>query len=183
MSRTRGAAVAGDLFDIESRGSSGGDYRAIRAQRVDELLNLDCSPDRRAPPLSPGTHSSGGPSTSRRRRRGEWAHMSGAPKRSQPAVHSRRNARPWRAPRTKATLRWRFFVKLARHAAHRAPASAAWFACALRLVSEDAPAEERVELLLAQARYHRRPASSPRAARSPRASRSSPTIWSPCRRG
>jgi ATP/maltotriose-dependent transcriptional regulator MalT len=36
---------------------------------------------------------------------------------------------------------------------HRAPASAArWFACALRLLSVDAPAEERVQLLLAQAR-------------------------------
>jgi DNA-binding NarL/FixJ family response regulator/tetratricopeptide (TPR) repeat protein len=36
--------------------------------------------------------------------------------------------------------------------AHRAPASAArWFAAALRLVPEDAPAEERMELLLARA--------------------------------
>ena len=38
-------------------------------------------------------------------------------------------------------------------AAQRAPASAArWFASALRLLPEDAPAEERVELLLARSR-------------------------------
>ena len=38
-------------------------------------------------------------------------------------------------------------------AAHLAPGSAArWFTAALRLVSDDAPAEERVELLLALAR-------------------------------
>ena len=92
-------------------------------------------------------------STSRRRRVGGSARTSGAPTLSQPAASARPDALTTSSapeagrPAAVATLR-----EAGEAAAHRAPASAAhWFAGALRLLADDAPAEERVELLLARA--------------------------------
>ena len=135
-------------------------------------------PDRRAPPLSlPAPTRPAGRLRVDAGGVASWARTSGAPKRSQPAVHSRQNARTMSsAPRAKATqLRSRFFAKLARQPhivrprARRSgsPARFASFPRTRRQKSGSSSCSR------AQAHW-RRPASSPRPLRSPREPRARP---------
>ena len=151
-----GAAVAGDPFDIELAAAAAATTEASVLSAVDELLNLDFVRQTDVPrrfrfrhPLVRRAVYESTPAAWRvgaHERSAEALATRGALA-AERAHHVERSARQGDAAAV-AVLR-----EAGEAAAHRAPASAAqWFACALRLVSEDAPAEERVELLLAQAR-------------------------------
>ena len=151
-----GAAVAGDPFEPELAAAAAATSEAAAMDAVDELLQLDLvRDDRRAPTLplpAPARPPRGlrghAPAA------GGSVPTSGAPRRSRRggrtaaarAHHVERSAREGDVAAV-AVLR-----EAGEAAARLAPASAArWFAGALRLLPQTAPAEERVELLLARA--------------------------------
>lgn len=150
-----GAAVAGDPFEPELAASAAGRPEAFAMQALDELLQLDLVrqtdvPRRfrfRHPLVRRAVYESTRPGWrlgAHERSAGALA-ARGAPARVR-AHHVERSARQGDLVAV-ATLR-----EAGESAAHRAPASAAhWFGVALSLVSEAAPTEERVELLLARA--------------------------------
>ena len=150
-----GAAVAGDPFDPELAGAAGGVEEKAVLEGLDELLQLDVIrqtdvPRRfrfRHPLVRRAVYDStpGGWRLGAHERTADALEKRGAPA-SARAHHVERAARQGDAAAV-ATLR-----EAGGLVAHRAPASAArWFGGALRLLSDDAPAEERVELLLAHA--------------------------------
>jgi ATP/maltotriose-dependent transcriptional regulator MalT len=150
-----GAAVAGDPFDPELARAAGGVEESAVLDGLDELLRLDVIrvtdvPRRfkfRHPLVRRAVYEStpGGWRLGAHERTAEALENRGAPP-SARAHHVERAARQGDAPAV-ATLR-----EAGQSVVHRAPASAArWFAGALRLLPEDAPAQERVELLLAHA--------------------------------
>ena len=137
-------------------GGRGGDVRGCgdgRGRRAPAARSR--SPDRRAPAISAsGTRSSGGRST--RPRRGGW--RLGAHERCAEALAARGAAAAARAHHVERSARQGDLAAVAvlreagEAAARLAPASAArWFGGALRLLPQTAPAQERVELLLARA--------------------------------
>jgi len=151
----QGAAVAGDPFDPELATAAAGATPASALDSTDELLRLDLIRQTDVPrrfrfrhPLVRRAVYESAPAG--------W--RLGAHERSADTLAARGVSAAGRAhhveragrqgdPVAVATLR-----EAGEAAAHRAPASAAaWFAGALRLLAEDAPAEERVELLLARA--------------------------------
>jgi DNA-binding CsgD family transcriptional regulator/tetratricopeptide (TPR) repeat protein len=151
----QGAAVAGDAFDPELATAAAAATPASALDAMDELLRLDLIRETDVPrrfrfrhPLVRRAVYESAPAG--------W--RLGAHERSADALAARGVSATGRAhhveragrqgdPVAVATLR-----EAGDAAAHRAPASAAaWYAGALRLLAEDAPAEERVELLLARA--------------------------------
>ena len=150
-----GAAVAGDPFDPELARAAAGVTESEVLDALDELLRLDVIrhtdvPRRfrfRHPLVRRAVYESapGGWRLGAHERTAEALVQRGAPA-SARAHHVERAARQGDVAAI-ATLR-----EAGQAVAHRAPASAArWFAGALRLLPEDAPGEERVELLLAHA--------------------------------
>jgi ATP/maltotriose-dependent transcriptional regulator MalT len=150
-----GAAVAGDPFDPELAGAAGGIEESVVLDGLDELLRLDVIrqtdvPRRfrfRHPLVRRAVYDStpGGWRLGAHERTAEALERRGAPA-SARAHHVERAARQGDAVAV-AILR-----EAGQDVAHRAPASAArWFAGAVRLLPDDAPAEQRVELLLAHA--------------------------------
>jgi ATP/maltotriose-dependent transcriptional regulator MalT len=151
-----GAAVAGDPFDPELAAAAAGETEAEAMDALDELLRLDVVrhtdvPRRfrfRHPLVRRAVYEStpGGWRLGAHERCAEALQARGAPA-SARAHHVELAARQGDVVAVR-TLR-----EAGEAAAHRAPASAArWLASALRLLPEDAPAEERVELLLARSR-------------------------------
>jgi ATP/maltotriose-dependent transcriptional regulator MalT len=150
-----GAAVAGDPFDPDLAAAAAAATEASALAAVDELLRLDLVRESDVPrrfrfrhPLVRRAVYETTPAAWRlgaheRSAEALAARGVGAAER---AHHVERAGKPG-DPVAVATLR-----EAGEAAAHRAPASAAnWFAAALRLLADDAPAEERVELLLARA--------------------------------
>jgi DNA-binding NarL/FixJ family response regulator len=150
-----GAAVAGDPFEPELAASAAGRPEAFAMQALDELLQFDVVrqtdvPRRfrfRHPLLRRAVYESTRPG---------W--RLGAHERSARALAARGAPLPARAQHVERSARQGDMVAVAtlreagEAAAHRAPASAAhWFDVALSLISDVAPTEERVELLLARA--------------------------------
>ena len=149
-----GAAVAGDPFDPELAAAASGETEGAAMDALDELLRLDVVrhtdvPRRfrfRHPLVRRAVYEStpGGWRLGAHERSAEALQARGAPA-SARAHHVERAARHGDAAAV-ATLR-----EAAEATAQRAPASAArWLGAALRLLPEDAPAQERVELLLAR---------------------------------
>jgi DNA-binding CsgD family transcriptional regulator len=151
----QGAAVAGDPFDPELATAAAARPQISALDAVDELLRLDLIRQTDVPrrfrfrhPLVRRAVYESAPAG--------W--RLGAHERSADTLAARGVSAVERAHHVEraasqgdatavATLR-----EAGEAAAHRAPASAAaWFAGALRLLADDAPAEERVELLLARA--------------------------------
>ena len=151
----RGAAVAGDPFDPELATAAAAVGEASALEAVDELLRFDVIRETGVPrrfrfrhPLVRRAVYESAP--------GGW--RLGAHERSAAALAARGVAAAERAHHIEragrvgdatavATLR-----EAGDAAAHVAPASAAhWFGVALRLLPDDSPAEQRVELLLARA--------------------------------
>jgi ATP/maltotriose-dependent transcriptional regulator MalT len=151
----QGAAVAGDPFDPELATAAAGATPASSLDCLDELLRLDLIRQTDVPrrfrfrhPLVRRAVYESAP--------GGW--LLGAHERSADALAARGVNVARRAHHVERAGRQGDAVAIAtlreagEAAAHRAPASAAaWFAGALRLLPDDAPAEERVELLLARA--------------------------------
>ena len=151
----QGAAVAGDPFDPELAAVAAGVEEGSALDAVDELLGLDLIRETDVPrrfrfrhPLVRRAVYESAPAG--------W--RLGAHERSAEALFARGVGAPERAHHVEHAGRHGDAVAIAtlREAgdatAHRAPASAAhWFAGALRLLAEDAPAEARVELLLSRA--------------------------------
>jgi ATP/maltotriose-dependent transcriptional regulator MalT len=149
-----GAAVAGDPFDPELAAAAAGESESAVLEALDELLRFEIVrhtdvPRRfrfRHPLVRRAVYESapGGSRLAAHERTAEALARRGAPA-SARAHHVERAARQGDEAAV-AILR-----EAGEAVAHRAPASAArWFAGALRLLSESAPAEEHVELLLAQ---------------------------------
>ena len=172
--------MAGDPFEPELAAAAAGDVRGGgdgRGRRAPAARPRPHRPTCRGASAS-GIRSSAARSTRRRPAAGGWAPTSGAPRRSRRAGR-RRAARAHHVERSAregdvdavAVLR-----EAGEAAARLAPASAAhWFADALRLLPATAPAEERVELLLARARradrgrpLRRQPRRAARGARARR---------------
>jgi DNA-binding NarL/FixJ family response regulator len=152
----QGAAVAGDPFEPELAAAAAGTGEQAAVEALDELLSLDLVrptdvPRRfrfRHPLVRRAVYEStpGGWRLSAHERCGEALAAQGAPVASR-AHHVELSARHGDAAAV-AVLR-----EAGAAAANRAPATAArWFEAALRLVSDDAPAEERMELLLVRTR-------------------------------
>jgi DNA-binding NarL/FixJ family response regulator len=150
-----GAAVAGDPFEPELAAFAAGRPEAFAVEALDELLRLDLVrqtdvPRRfrfRHPLVRRAVYESTRPGwrLGAHERSAIALAARGAPV-SARAHHVERAARQGDMDAV-ATLR-----QAGEAAAYRAPASAAhWFGVALALVSEAAPTEERVELLLARA--------------------------------
>ena len=151
----QGAAVAGDPFDPELATAAAAVDGGSALDAVDELLHRDLIRETEVPrrfrfrhPLVRRAVYESAPAG--------W--RLGAHERSAEALAARGALAAERAHHVERSARQgdRAAVAILREAgeeaAHRAPASAAhWFAAALRLVPADAPAEERVELLLARA--------------------------------
>lgn len=149
-----GAAVAGDPFDPELAAAAAAAAEEEAIEALDELLRLDLVrqtdvPRRfrfRHPLVRRAVYESmpGGWRLGAHERCAEALAARGAPA-AAIAHHVDRSARQGDAAAV-AMLR-----AAGEAAAHRAPASAAaWFAAALRLLSPTAPADQRVELLLAR---------------------------------
>jgi len=149
-----GAAVAGDPFEPElaAAASASTDVEAIEA--LDELLRLDLVRPTDVPRRFRFRHpivrrtvyetTPGGWRLAAHERCAEALAKMGISARAR-AHHVEYSARPGDLVAI-ATLR-----EAGEATAHRAPASAErWFSAALRLLPESAPAEERVELLLAR---------------------------------
>jgi ATP/maltotriose-dependent transcriptional regulator MalT len=150
-----GAAVAGDPFDPELAAAAAGTTEALALDAVDELLSLDLLHQTEAPrrfrfrhPIVRRAVYESTPAAWRlgaHERSAEALASGGAPATAR-AHHIERSARPGDGGAI-ATLR-----EAGEALAHRAPTSAAhWFTVALELLPDEAPAEERVELLLAHA--------------------------------
>jgi DNA-binding CsgD family transcriptional regulator len=151
----QGAAVAGDPFDPELAAAAAVAPSAAALDAIDELLGLDLIRETEVPRRFRFRH----PLV----RRAVYDSASagwrlGAHERSADALASRGASAAERAHHVERAGRKGDAASVAvlreagEAAAHRAPASAAhWFAEALRLLPDDAPAEERVELLLASA--------------------------------
>ena len=151
-----GAAVAGDPFEPELAAAAAPTPEGLALEALDELLKLDLIrqtdvPRRfrfRHPLVRRAVYEStpAGWRLSAHERCGAALAALGAPAADR-AHHVERSARQGDSAAV-ATLR-----EAGEAAAQRAPASAAiWFGVALRLLPEAAPAEVRVELLLARAR-------------------------------
>jgi DNA-binding CsgD family transcriptional regulator/tetratricopeptide (TPR) repeat protein len=151
-----GAAVAGDPFEPELAAAAAAVPEASALEALDELLKLDLVHETEVPRRFRFRHplvrravyesTAGGWRLGAHERSAETltARGASAPER---AHHVERSARQGDAAAV-ATLR-----EAGEAAALRAPASAAaWFGHALRLLPATAPAEVRVELLLARAR-------------------------------
>ncbi|HSC90510.1 MAG TPA: AAA family ATPase [Gaiellaceae bacterium] len=151
----RGAAVAGDPFDPELATAAADVDGSLSLDALDELLRLDVIRETDVPrrfrfrhPLVRRAVYESAP--------GGW--RLGAHERCADAL-ARRGVRAAdrahhveRAGRQGDATAVDTLREAGREAAHRAPVSAAqWFAVALRLLADDAPAAERVELLLARA--------------------------------
>src|SRR5215210_2961861 len=150
-----GAAVAGDPFDPELAAAAAATSEVAVLNGVDELLRLGLIrqtdvPRRfrfRHPLLRRAVYESTPPGwrLGAHERSAEALAAQGATP-AQRAHHVERSAR--RGDAVAVTI----LREAGEAAAHRAPASAArWYAAALQLIPEDAPADERVELLLARA--------------------------------
>jgi DNA-binding NarL/FixJ family response regulator len=150
-----GAAVAGDPFDPEVAAAAAATSEAALLEAVDELLRLGLIrqtdvPRRfrfRHPLVRRAVYESTPPGwrLGAHERSAEALAARGATP-AERAHHIERSARPG------DTVSVAILREAGEAAAHRAPASAArWYAAALRLLPDDAPAEERVELLLAGA--------------------------------
>ena len=150
-----GAAVAGDPFEPELAAAAAATSEITAMAGLDELLRLDLVrhtdvPRRfrfRHPLVRRAVYESapGGWRLGAHERSAEALAARGAPAAAR-AHHVERSARQGDATAF-ATLR-----EAGEATAYRAPASAArWFAAALLLLRDDAPTEQRVELLLAQA--------------------------------
>ena len=150
-----GAAVAGDPFDPELAAAAAATTEDLALDAVDELLSLDLVHQTAVPrrfrfrhPIVRRAVYESTPAAWRlgAHERSAEALANGGASAAARAHHVERYAR--RGDTTAiATL-----LEAGEALAHRAPASAAhWFTVARRLLPEDAPAEERVELLLAHA--------------------------------
>ena len=151
-----GASVAGDPFEPGLAASAAGVAEASVIEALDELLRLDLVRRTDVPrrfrfrhPLVRRTVYESTP--------GGW--RLGAHERSGQTLAARGASAVERAPHVERSARQGDTAAVAilreagEAAAQRAPASAAiWFADALRLLPEDAPAEVRVEMLLPRAR-------------------------------
>ena len=151
----QGAAVAGDPFEPELAAAAAATDEPSAMDALDELLSVDLVrptdvPRRfrfRHPLVRRAVYEStpGGWRLSAHERTAEALARRGAPVAAR-AHHVELSARPGDAAAV-AVLR-----EAGEAAAQRAPATAArWFDGALRLISDSAPAEERVRLLLARA--------------------------------
>ena len=151
----QGAAVAGDPFEPELAAAAAATDEPSAMDALDELLSVDLVrptdvPRRfrfRHPLVRRAVYEStpGGWRLSAHERTAAALAERGAPVAAR-AHHVELSARPGDAAAV-AVLR-----EAGEAAAQRAPATAArWFDGALRLISDSAPAEERVELLLARA--------------------------------
>ena len=151
-----GAAVAGDPFEPELAAAAAATSEASALEAIDELLKLDLVRQTDVPrrfrfrhPLVRRTvyeSAPGGWRLGAHERSSETLAARGAAA-TERAHHVERCARQGDATAV-ATLR-----EAGEAAVQRAPASAAtWFGAALRLMPGDAPAYERVELLLSRAR-------------------------------
>ena len=150
-----GASVGGDPFEPELAAAAAATAEGAVMDALDELLSLDLVRHTNVPRRFRFRHplvrravydtTPGGWRLGAHERCAEALTSRGAPATAR-AHHVERSARQGDAGAV-AILR-----EAGEATAPRAPASAArWFAAALRLVPEDAPAEERVELLLARA--------------------------------
>jgi DNA-binding CsgD family transcriptional regulator/tetratricopeptide (TPR) repeat protein len=150
-----GAALAGDPFEPELAAAAAATPEANAMAALDELLRFDLVRHTDVPRRFRFRHplvrrvvyesTPGGWRLGAHERSAEALALRGAPAAAR-AHHVERSARKGDATAV-AILR-----EAGEASASRAPASAArWFAAALRLVPEGAPAEERVELLLARA--------------------------------
>ena len=151
-----GAAVAGDPFEPELAAAAGATSEASALGALDELLRLDLVRETEVPRRFRFRHplvrravyeaTPGGWRLGAHERIAETLTARGASA-VERAHHVERSARQGDAAAV-ATLR-----EAGEAVAQRAPASAAtWFGHALRLLPDAAPAEARVELLLARAR-------------------------------
>ncbi len=149
-----GAAVAGDPFDPELAAAAAGIQGSAAFDALDELLQLDVVRETVVPRRFRFRHplvrravyetTPGGWRLGAHERSAAALLARGAPAATR-AHHVERAARQGDAAAV-ATLR-----EAGQAAAQRAPASAAhWFSAALRILAEDASAEDRVELLLAR---------------------------------
>jgi ATP/maltotriose-dependent transcriptional regulator MalT len=150
-----GAAVAGDPFEPELAAAAAGTSEAAAMVALDELLRLDLVRPTDVPRRFRFRHplvrravyeaTPGGWRLGAHERSAEALAARGAPAAAR-AHHVELSARHG-DPAAVATLR-----EAGEAAARSAPASAArWFESALRLLSDNAPAEVRIELLLARA--------------------------------
>ncbi len=151
----RGAAVAGDPFDPELATAAAAIEDVVALDAVDELLRLDLIRETDVPrrfrfrhPLVRRAVYETAP--------GGW--RLGAHERCAAALEGRGFGPVERAHHVELAGRQgdepavRTLRDAGNAAAHQAPASAAhWFAVALRLLADDAPVDERVELLLSRA--------------------------------
>ncbi len=151
-----GAAVAGDPFEPELAAAAAAVPESPALESLDELLKLDLVHETEVPRRFRFRHplvrravyesTAGGWRLGAHERSAETLAARGASA-AERAHHVERSARQGDAAGV-ATLR-----EAGEAAALRAPASAAaWFGAALRLLPASAPAEVRVELLLARAR-------------------------------
>jgi ATP/maltotriose-dependent transcriptional regulator MalT len=151
-----GAAVAGDPFEPELAAAATTVHEGLALEALDELLRLDLIRQTDVPRRFRFRHplvrravydaTPGGWRLGAHERCAAALAALGAPAADR-AHHVQRSARQGDSAAV-AILR-----EAGEAAAHRAPASAAiWFGDALRLLPETAPAETRVELLLARAR-------------------------------
>jgi len=151
----QGAAVVGDPFDPELAAAAAATSESTVLAAVDELIALDVVRPTDVPRRFRFRHplvrravyetSPAGWRLSAHERSAEALVARGAPP-AERAHHVERAGRQGDATAV-ATLR-----EAGEAAAHRAPVSAArWLSAALRLLRDDVPAEQRVELLLARA--------------------------------
>jgi ATP/maltotriose-dependent transcriptional regulator MalT len=150
-----GAAVAGDPFEPELAAAAAATSEATAIDAVDELLQLDLVRTTDVPRRFRFRH----PLVRRAiydATRGGW--RLGAHERCAEALAARGTGAAARAHHVERSAREGDLVAVAvlreagETAARLAPASAArWFEAALRLLPQNAPAQERVELLLARA--------------------------------
>ena len=150
-----GAAVAGDPFEPELMAAAAGVDTAAAVAALDELCAaISSAPQTCRAAFASGTRSSAARSTKPRPAAGVSGRISEAPRRWPRAARRRRHARTTSSapPRQGDEDAVAVLREAGEEAAQRTPAGAArWFAAALRLLGDSAPAEERVELLTALA--------------------------------